>query len=186
MALNGQSGRSFFSVPLAAKSSPKKAEFVIFRFNVKNGVSSGHVTIPLPRVKAKKVSSTQTSIIQKNNCLFLLWKPGTWQWFQEWLESRRHSHKKRRFMRQAINLAPPEGPMRFKGNRSQPLDANAGPPRNPHQTASTDCHWSKDTPDLFCVPGNTASRTISQPSGPSCNSIHWSCVTLCPCRGFGI
>ena len=53
------------SAPTKVFSPKKKAEFSISRFDVKNGVSSGHITNPLPPVKAKKVSSTQTSIIRK-------------------------------------------------------------------------------------------------------------------------
>ena len=67
MVLSGQTQSSFFSGPLPPKSYPQKTEFPISRFNVKNSVSYGHVTNPLSPVKAKKVPSTQNSIIQKNN-----------------------------------------------------------------------------------------------------------------------
>ena len=65
IVVSGQARRSFLSSQLTPKSSPKKAKFTISCFNVKNGVSSGHVTNPLPPIKAKKALSTQISIIQK-------------------------------------------------------------------------------------------------------------------------
>ena len=37
--------------------------------------------------------------------------------------------------------------------------------RNPCQAASTDSHWSQDTPYLIRVLGHTASWNVSQPSG---------------------
>ena len=43
MVLSGQELSSFLSCPLPLKSSPKRAVFPISRFNVKNGVSFGHV-----------------------------------------------------------------------------------------------------------------------------------------------
>ena len=66
MVLSGQARSSFLSDPLLLKSSPKIVEFPLSHFNVKNGVSSGHVTNPLFPVKVKKIPSTRTSIIQKN------------------------------------------------------------------------------------------------------------------------
>ena len=65
MVFSGQAQGSFLSGPLPSKSSPQKVEFPISLFIVKNGVSSSHVTNPLPPVKAKEVPSIQTSTIQK-------------------------------------------------------------------------------------------------------------------------
>ena len=52
MDLSGQARSSFVSGSLSPKFSSKKVEFPISRFNVKNGVSSGHVNNPLPPVNA--------------------------------------------------------------------------------------------------------------------------------------
>ena len=67
MVHSGQTRSSILSRPFPPESSPQKAEFPISRFNVKNGVSSDYFPNPLPPMKEKKVPSTQTSIIQKNN-----------------------------------------------------------------------------------------------------------------------
>ena len=83
------------------------------------------------------------------------------------------SPKKRHLRHQTRNLAPPEkirawkdGSLRLKEHWSQLQDENAGPPRYPHQTASTDYHWSQDTPDLICV-----TRKHGQ---PKCIPAQWA------------
>ena len=53
---SGQAWNSFSSGPLPPKSYPKRAEFPISRFNVKNWVSSGRFSNQLSPVKAKKKS----------------------------------------------------------------------------------------------------------------------------------
>ena len=58
MVLSSQVSGSLLSGPLTPKYSSKKAKFPISRFNVKNGVSSGHIANPLLPVKAKSVLST--------------------------------------------------------------------------------------------------------------------------------
>ena len=84
---------------------------------------------------------------------------GTWPFlmqhtpceFQKCFETRRYSFQKERLWRQVINLA---------------LACVTWMPasQNPCQTASYDCHWNQDTPDLIRVPSHAADRSVFQPS----------------------
>ena len=122
-----------------------------------------------------------------------LWEPGTGsypthaQWSHKCLEPRRQSSKKRLLRHQAINLAAPES---IKAREHDTLKLKERWYQRewheywyPCQKALTDYYRNQDTPDLVCLSGNTAGRSVSQLSGPGCNLIQnlyarWSCSSL--------